>query len=110
MAIVPYRASDYGDMNWVKLAWNRVRMWAVLNTAKTSVFIKKSQTVSGKSKFLLASEELMSLSFLRKKPVSAENPMLLYYKDHSVNSVQRSNWCSVGESLEINRHIAWEYC
>jgi hypothetical protein len=50
---------------------------------KASVFIK-SQTVSGISTFLVASVELMSLLLLRKKPVSAENTMRPYYKDHSV--------------------------
>jgi hypothetical protein len=45
---------------------------------EASVFIK-FQTISGISKFLVVREELMSLSLLRKKPVSAENTVRLYY-------------------------------
>ena len=33
VAIVPYIASDYGDMNWIILAKDRVHIWAVLNSA-----------------------------------------------------------------------------
>jgi hypothetical protein len=76
---------------------------------KASVFMK-SYTMSSISKFLVASEELlMSLSLLRKKPVSAENTMRLYYKDHSVNSVQPSYWCSVRESSEMNSIFYGKY-
>ena len=77
--------------------------------SKASIFMK-SQIISGLSKVLAASDELMPLSLLREKPVSAENTVRLYYKEHSVNSVQRNNWCSVRASSEINKHILQEVC
>jgi hypothetical protein len=48
--VVPYRASGYGVMNWIKLAQDRVHIWAVLSTAIKLQFSQKAKTVSAISR------------------------------------------------------------